>query len=71
MEKIRVEIDLEHEGEDIEWKGGLTEMSESEVHMYLDRSFDDTTVSYVRKLMSGYLKFALCVCRFFQIKNYK
>ena len=40
-------------------------MSESEVRIYLDRSFGDTTVSYVRKLMNGHLKFALFVCRFY------
>ena len=28
-------------------------MSESEIHTYLDRSFGDTTVSYVRKLMNA------------------
>ena len=65
MGKIRVEIDLEHGGEDTGWKEGLREMSESEVHIYLDRSFGDTTVSYVRKLMNGHLKFALFVCRFY------
>ena len=28
-------------------------MSENEIHIYLDRSFGGTTVSYVRKLMSA------------------